>query len=119
MVFKMSKREEWLKKKRVNYENSISSITKELLKPALKYNSKIEADILLNWDNIISNELRQIVSLKKISYVNKKSEFIKLYITTLPENSVEVSYKKDLIIERVNFFFGKEVVQDVIVEKII
>ena len=66
------------------------------------------AEIMMHWSNIVGNELAENISPVKVTMSKVGKKEIKILHVLVPSASagVEVSYKQDMIIERIAAFFG-------------
>ncbi len=113
--FSNSKRQDWLENKRKNYENDLSSIISELIKPHLKGKNKLEAIFITSWAKIFGEELSEKISLSKVS-INKNNKNI-LYVLVKPSFMLEATHMKDKIIERITKYFGYQAINEIIFRK--
>ncbi len=102
----MAKREEWLKNKKRNYESSIADIVQGTVKPFLDKNSKVEVDLLLNWNKIFDKDLANKISFGKISFTNRKANKFILHVNVKPVDFLEVTHSTGVIKEQLNLFLG-------------
>jgi hypothetical protein len=114
----MSERETWLKNKKKNYENSISSIMSEMLEDMLANRPRIEAAIITNWNKIFGEDLASKIFYKKLIFTDKMSNKAKLYIEVKKENMLEISYSKDLLVERITNYFGYKTITEISVSEV-
>lgn len=111
----MAKRYDWVGNKKRNYENSLSSIVKSVVKPVIKSNSKVEAEIILNWYSILGDKFFSKVDFKKIKPVERSKKIFNLYVSIRPRDSLEISHGKDLLVEKINTYLGYSAIRDVII----
>lgn len=111
----MAKRQDWLEYKKKNFENDASSIIKAVVKPSVKNNSKIESGLILNWREILGEKLFSKVDFKKLRPAERKKKIYILYVSVLKRDSLEISHNKDLIMEKINMFFGYPAIKEIIV----
>ncbi|MDX1949393.1 MAG: DUF721 domain-containing protein [Rickettsiales bacterium] len=108
-------REDWLENKRKNYENDLSSIISELIKPHLKGKNKLEAVFITSWAKIFGEEIAKKISLTKIS-IGKNNKNI-LYLSVQPSFMLEASHMKDTLLERIKTYFGYQAIDEIIFRK--
>ena len=113
----MSKREEWLKGKRKNYENSISDIVPGLLNNIIDGKQKARADFLLNWHKIFGRELDDMIVFEDLQAVSKKDRRYNLKISTSPKDFLEVTHMKETIKEKAAIYFGYNLIEQVKITK--
>ena len=70
------------------------------------------AEIMMHWSSIVGEELAENISPVKVSFSKIGKREIKILHVLVPSSSagVEVSYKQDMIIERIAAFFGYKAV---------
>ena len=113
----MAKREDWIKGKKRNYENDISSIIGSVIKPALDKFSKVEADLILNWNKIFGEEYGSKMLFKKVSFVNKKENKFNLTVAVKAKDMLEITYSSDVLLEKLNIYLGYEGAQKLLTQK--
>ncbi len=76
-------------------------------------NSPILSEIIFNWNDILGKNLCQYIYPKKI-YFKKFDKKNVLLIKAINNNlGTEIYYQKNLIVERINNFFGSQVIDEV------
>lgn len=74
------------------------------------------SDLVNNWNKVIGDELSNMIKLNTITKTTDKK--INIYIKLLnPAFSLEISYKLDTIKEKINKFYGINIVNKVSIKK--
>jgi hypothetical protein len=114
----MAYREEWISGKKKNYENSLNDIISGTLAPIVKNKSKLEADLLLNWNKIFDSNLSAKTYFSKVSGTNKKENKFVLYVNTKTENFLEISHSTEIMKEQLAIFLGFNGCEKIFVSKL-
>lgn len=102
----MAKREEWVKGKKRNFENALGDVVYNTVKPMLNKNSKIEVDLILNWNKIFDSSLNKKIELKKVSFTDKKANKFILHVDCATKDFLEISHSTGIIKEQLTIFMG-------------
>jgi len=102
----MAYREEWIKNKKRNFENSISDIVSGVVNPTLSKSSKTEANIIMNWNKIFDESLRNKIFFKKLFCTDKLNNKFTLSINVPSKYMLEITYSEAIIKEQLAIFMG-------------
>ena len=91
---------------------SFKDILPSKVKDLIKKKGHIYSDILNNWRYLVGNELFKISFPKSFKNENKLGPSC-LTIMVKRGNEVNLEYSKNLIIEKINSFFGYDAVQNI------
>lgn len=83
----------------------IASISNDIISDVVSRSSIIDVDVFLRWHDIIGQELSEITYPDSITENNEGEKVIVLKVSRY--NLLEVKYKADLILQKLNSFFGK------------
>jgi len=87
--------------------NTASRALNELAKKLIGKKGFTEIDILLNWEDIIGQELASEITPMKINFKRgEKTNGILQLATKSGAYALEVEHRKNIIIEKVNSYFG-------------
>ncbi len=81
-----------------------------VLKPALFKRGLAEATLLLDWAQIVGEELASATYPEKVSYSPWKKTKGTLHLIVDPSSVLELQYALDLILDRINSHYGYEAV---------
>lgn len=114
-----TKREEWIQGKKKNFENPLQDVLKGVMLPLLDEKKKLETDLKFNWQSIMPKEISSNSKVQKLKFPNKtsKSKPATLSLQVKPHAVLEINYAQEIIIEKVNLFFGFRVIDKVIINK--
>lgn len=88
----------------VNIENSLKDLNKKFLGDL----SKTQAELILNWYSIVGEEIAKISWPKEVLFSKssdkENSNILKLQVEE--KNYLEIEYQKLKIIEKINLYFG-------------
>ena len=96
--------------------NSISALSSNLMTKLFNFSSPYEASIFAFWPKIVDTETAKFLLPTKISSFKN---YTKKYETTLyltaphPAIALSFEYKKHLLIQKINQYFGKEVIHHI------
>lgn len=92
---------------------SMPSIVNEALSSLLKEDNYDVAKLVFNWSDIIGKDVAKFTKPIKIS-LDFRSKKKTLHIAVTNNSfGTELHYMKKSIVEKVNFFSGKEVIEDI------
>ena len=92
---------------------SMPSVVNEALSSLLREDNYDVAKLVFNWPDIIGKDVAKFTNPMKIS-LDFRSKKKTLHIAVTNNSfGTELHYMKRSIIEKVNFFSGKEVVEDI------
>ncbi|EKE09964.1 MAG: hypothetical protein ACD_16C00099G0022 [uncultured bacterium] len=80
--------------------------TQTVVKPVFKARGLMEGKILSHWPQIVGEQLSQVSFAEKITFPKGKRVEGTLHLTVTSSGSLFMQYAQDLILERVNTFFG-------------
>ncbi len=90
---------------------SLGSIFVPIVKEIMNSEDFIEADILLNWYDVVGQELGRVIRPLKIKY-DKKESLRVLYIEVPAGGyALEIQHREKYIIEKINAYFGYSAIQ--------
>lgn len=113
-----TKREEWIKGKKKNFENPLQDVLKGVLLPLLDEKKKLETDLKFNWQSIMPAEINKNSAVKKLQFSKgKSSKPAALHLQVEPHAVMEISYQQETIIEKTNLFFGFKAVDKIVISK--
>jgi hypothetical protein len=95
---------------------SISDLSSNIMTRILSFSSHYEAKIFAFWPKIVDAESAKFLSPTKISsFKNYTKKFeTTLYLTAShPAIALSFEYKKHLLIERINQYFGQEIIHHI------
>ena len=109
-----------MKKDIINHNKKARGLTKisdditDMTQKLLGSRGFIEIDILKNWDKIVGNELSQNTLPQKIDFKKGMREEGTLYlITSSGAFALEIAHRQELIIEKINTYFGYKAVSQI------
>jgi CTP:phosphocholine cytidylyltransferase-like protein len=114
----MAYREEWISGKKKNYENPLNDIISSTLAPIVKNKSKLEADLLLNWNKIFDSNISSKSYFAKVSTTSKKENKFVLHINTKVENFLEIGHSTEIMKEQLAIFLGYNGCEKIFVHKL-
>jgi hypothetical protein len=114
----MARREEWISGKKRNFESSIGDIIYSTVKPIFKNHSKIEADIILNWNKIFDKNMVNKISFKKVVFTDRKANKFILHVNVGNKDWLEISHAAEIIKEQLAIFLGFAGCERVVVAKV-
>lgn len=110
--------------KKRNFEASISDITASILKPIVTGDNGLMAKIYLHWQDIFIGFSEDTLTLQKITHSQNYDENLEgmrsgfiLHLVVKPENFLEISHNKDIIISQANNFLGQNKILGIRVKK--
>jgi len=93
---------------------TISLTLQPLAKKVLGKNGFVEIDIITNWNKIVGEKTAKFVHPQSINFKKGQRENGVLVLDTCSGAfAVEISHKKNIIIEKVNTYFGYGAVSDI------
>ncbi len=102
----MAKREEWVKGKKRNFENSIADIVAATVRPVIEQHSKLQADMILNWGKIFDKSLAGKIRFKKLVMTDKANNRFLLYVAVKPIDMLEMTHSTGIMKEQLAVFLG-------------
>ncbi len=100
----------------------ISKLIEPIIKPLTKkYGVKVD-ELSMLWSQVFDDEYKNQVSPKKIvtEYRFKDGErkkYRKLHLEVLGKSAMEIEYRRNSIIEKVNEIFGHNFISDLVIKK--
>ena len=92
---------------------SLGSIFVPLVKDIMSAEDFVEADILLNWRDIVGQEIASFAYPIKVKY-NHKENIRTLYMEVpVGGFALEVQHKEDYLLEKLNAYFGYKAVHKI------
>lgn len=80
--------------------------TQAIIKPVFKARGLMEGKILSHWPQIVGEKLSGISFAEKITFPKGKRSEGTLHLTVTSSGALFIQYAQDLILERINAFFG-------------
>lgn len=80
--------------------------TQSIVKPTFKARGLMEGKIISHWPQIVGEQLSCISCAEKITFPKGKRSEGTLHLTVTSSGALFIQYAQDLILERVNTFFG-------------
>lgn len=111
----MAEREEWIRSKKKNFENSLGSIISEIVKPHFKGKNKVETVFLTSFNNIFPAEITSKV--KYIKVMSSKGGRTTLYLEVSAKYMLEVTHLKDIMLDKISLYFGYKAVDDIVFKR--
>lgn len=93
----------------------VSSFTNNVIKKAFSQKGFLLAEILSQWSKIIGENLCSKCIPKKISFsqLNQKENSTLCILVKDKYTSLNIEYSKNILIERINTYFGKLVIKKI------
>lgn len=82
----------------------IASISNDIISDIVSKSSLVDVDVFLRWHDIIGQELSEITYPDYITKNNEGEKVIVLKVSRY--NLLDVKYKADFILQKLNNFFG-------------
>ncbi len=94
---------------------SISNIVREVTKSSFGNKDLLFGKMLSEWMHIVGEEIGHKTVPLDLKYIrgNKKKNQAKLHLGVKSSYATEFVYKKSLVIERLNMFFGYDAIEDI------
>ncbi len=102
-------------KKRNGYFTNIHSFSEKLLTPILKTHGARYYKLIADWDKIVGSEFANKTMPLKISKSRQKGKTIEVLHIIANDSSIAlmINYQKEIILEKISFYFGKNVIDDI------
>ena len=80
--------------------------TQGLVKPVFKNRGLLEGKIITHWSQIVGDQISKIALAEKITFPKGQRSDGTLHMVVTSSGALLIQYAQDLILERVNTFFG-------------
>lgn len=90
---------------------SLGSIFVPIVKEIMNSEDFIEADILLNWYDVVGQELGRVIRPLKIKYDKKESQRVLYVEVPVGGYALEIQHREKYILEKINAYFGYSAIQ--------
>ncbi len=108
-----------MKQTRVPSFQLISKLLPKLVKATFEKKGFIQAEILLEWDKIVGQEMSQKCTPEKLVFSKgKKTEGI-LYLNVHISSGLLIEYGSPLIIDKINSYFGYQAVNRLKIKQVL
>ncbi len=91
----------------------IKNIVNRLIAPAARKRGLVNGKILLEWDKIVGGEFASWCMPLKVQFQYKKRNNGVLHLKVNPSHALLITHSKDLVVEKVNTYFGYKAIQDI------
>lgn len=91
----------------------LKNILHDLLKPVAKKNGFMKAKIILDWEKIVGPEFASFCRPIKLIFPLKYQKNGTLYLMVTPSYALILDHSKDLLVEKVNTYFGYSGIQTI------
>ena len=90
---------------------SLGSIFVPIVKEIMNSEDFIEADILLNWYDVVGQELGRVIRPIKIKYDKKENQRVLYVEVPVGGYALEIQHREKYILEKINAYFGYSAIQ--------
>ncbi len=94
-----------------NFPKRIGFYSQGLVKPVFKARGLLEGKIISHWSQIVGEKFAQLSMAQRISFPKGSRKNGTLYVSVTSASAFLLEHAQDLIIERVNTFFGYKAVE--------
>lgn len=88
----------------------ISFVSQKIVTKTLENYDLSDAEIFLKWNDIVGTQFSEYISPKRISNICGKKV---LYVNVIKYKILEAQYSKNILLERINTFFGQNVFSEI------
>lgn len=88
----------------------ISFVSQKIVTKTLENYDLSDAEIFFKWNDIVGSQFSEYIFPKKISNVRDKKI---LYVNVIRYKILEAQYSKNIILEKINTFFGKNIFSEI------
>jgi hypothetical protein len=90
----------------------IKGIVNRVIQPIAKKHGIVHGKIILDWEKIVGPQYAQYCSPTKVTFRQGYRTFGTLHLKVNPSHALLVSHSKDLVLEKINTFFGYKALSD-------
>jgi hypothetical protein len=90
----------------------VSAFIKNIVQPICKNQGFVSATIILDWEKIVGLQFARLCQAKKITFPYKMKTGGCLHVTASSAMALAISYEKQMILEKVNQFYGYPAISD-------
>lgn len=94
-----------------NFPKRIGLYTQNFVKPVFKARGLLEGKIINSWPQIVGEKFSKQSMAQKITFPKGKRVHGTLYLSVTSSSAFLLEHAQDLIIERVNTFFGYKAIE--------
>ena len=96
-----------------NYFKKIGKSLPKIITQDIKKKNYIQFSLLNNWKNIIGEEISKFCKPEKIIFSHTKNINGTIFLKTIRGRSLEIEFKSEEIIEKLNQYFGYKAVNKI------
>lgn len=89
-----------------NIPQRLGFYTQKVVKPVFKARGLMEGKIIIHWSQIVGESFSRLALAEKITFPKGKKTEGTLHLSVTSASAFLLQYAQDLILERVNTFFG-------------
>ena len=86
--------------------NRLGLYTQKIVEPVFKSRGLMEGRIITHWDQIVGEEFARFSLPEKVTFPQGQRKDGTLHISVTPSGALLFQYAQDLILEKINTFFG-------------
>jgi len=88
------------------YPTRLGEYTRQIVKPVFKSRGLMEGKIMTHWAQIVGEKISQVAIADRIVFPRGKRTEGTLYLSVTSAGAFLLHYSQDIILDRVNQFFG-------------